>query len=512
MNKNSLESNVPWRVFEDLFSCGHDVMIINSDYDILEVNDTFLKRLGYEREDVIGKKCYQICHGVWNPCNAAYCPYGDHQDETCPHHGVFVDGKMTHHVHKHYTKSGEERWFDITSSPLEYLDGKVSKMVQIVIDITEFVASFNTLMQSEKNFRKVVEKGHTLYCTIRIDSLDDSRTWTILSLNQKFAGRTIEQIGYTVHDLRRFQPEWSWKGLEESCRTVFSNIEKNVSMQILTIDPETKSRLEFWYTDYFPYYENEKISGIQIIGRNIMHERVETERLSELSHIEDSLYAVTHDLKSPLVSIKGYLDYLRKMIEENDRQGSLDIISRTKSVVERMELLISELLQLHQAEHTEEDARALDFFELVERALENLGGCISQCGAQIIVKSPLPSVYVDTGKMVAVLTNLIGNALKYAQVTPLKIEIGAKRMHDGIPVFYVKDNGVGIEKKYHEKIFKLFCKLTPEGNGIGLALVKKTITSHGGKVWVESEPDEGCIFCFTLGRERIINPASNFVI
>ena len=117
----------------------------------------------------------------------------------------------------------------------------------------------------------------------------------------------------------------------------------------------------------------------------------------------------------------------------------------------------------------------------------------------------LPPVYGDKPRLVEVLQNLIDNAIKYMgdQSAP-RIEIGMYGLENEKTIFYVKDNGIGIEPEYHERIFRLFDKLdsTSDGTGVGLALVKRIIEFHGGRIWVESEAGKGAVFYFTLPKNK----------
>jgi signal transduction histidine kinase len=122
---------------------------------------------------------------------------------------------------------------------------------------------------------------------------------------------------------------------------------------------------------------------------------------------------------------------------------------------------------------------------------------------KVKIGSELPNVFVDRVRVVEVVQNLIDNAVKFTREQPKpKIEIGVRK-RDKETTFFVKDNGAGIDPKYHEKIFGLFNKLDSdsEGTGVGLSLVKRIVEVHGGKIWVESETGKGATFCFTLPLE-----------
>jgi signal transduction histidine kinase len=147
-------------------------------------------------------------------------------------------------------------------------------------------------------------------------------------------------------------------------------------------------------------------------------------------------------------------------------------------------------------------SQTIPFRDVVCEALELVHGQIAANGVTVQTQPDLPVIYGDRQRLVEVLQNLIDNAAKFmgGQTDP-RIEIGQRGEQDGKPVFYVKDNGPGIAPEYHERVFGLFNKLDPraQGTGIGLALVKRIIEFHGGRIWIESEGDgRGATFYFTL--------------
>ena len=153
--------------------------------------------------------------------------------------------------------------------------------------------------------------------------------------------------------------------------------------------------------------------------------------------------------------------------------------------------------------------------ELVNDTLELLHGRIAQAAAAVSVARNLPAVFGDYERLVEVMQNLIDNACKFMgdQAGP-RIEIGHQGYEKDMPIFYVRDNGVGIPAEFHDNIFGLFNKLDArsEGTGVGLALVKRIIEFHGGRIWVESEPGKGTAFFMTLpagDRNRDNSPQSS---
>jgi signal transduction histidine kinase len=166
-----------------------------------------------------------------------------------------------------------------------------------------------------------------------------------------------------------------------------------------------------------------------------------------------------------------------------------------------MQALLNDLLELSRVGRLINKSRDIQMDELVKDTLELLHGRITQSATAVSVAQNLPSVFGDYERLAEVMQNLIDNACKFMgdQADP-RIEIGHQGYEKDMPIFYVRDNGVGIPAEFHDNIFGLFNKLDArsEGTGVGLALVKRIIEFHGGRIWVASEPAKGTTFFFTL--------------
>lgn len=244
----------------------------------------------------------------------------------------------------------------------------------------------------------------------------------------------------------------------------------------------------------------------------LQKELVERQRLlhemeAKNAELERFSYTVSHDLKTPLVTIRGFLGFMEKSALSGNLQAFQRDMARVIKATDRMNELLRDLLELSRIGRVLNEKKDVAFESLVSVALENVQGRLSQRNIKPLVQTDLPTVFVDQPRMIEVLQNLIDNAAKYmgSQTEP-RIEIGCESEQNGEYIFFVKDNGMGIAPEHHEKIFGLFNKLDPdsEGTGVGLALVKRIIEFHGGRIWVQSEAEKGATFYFTLP----INPSA----
>ena len=217
------------------------------------------------------------------------------------------------------------------------------------------------------------------------------------------------------------------------------------------------------------------------------------------AELERFTYTVSHDLKSPLITIKGYLGLLEKDIAGGKHEAVTDDMGRMSRAADKMEELLDELLELSRVGRMVNPSEQVPLADLAREAVELVAGQIAERGVAVEISPELPVIFGDRARLREVLQNLVENAVKYMgdQSRP-RIEIGA-RLGQREPICYIRDNGLGIEPRYQEKVFGLFDQLDSraEGTGIGLALVKRIIEVHGGRVWVESEGlGRGATFCF----------------
>jgi light-regulated signal transduction histidine kinase (bacteriophytochrome) len=218
------------------------------------------------------------------------------------------------------------------------------------------------------------------------------------------------------------------------------------------------------------------------------------------TELEQFAYVASHDLQEPLRAVAGMVQLLGQRYKGRLDESADEYISHAVEASARMQNLINDLLDYSRVDRGERAFERTSMEQVLNTALANLQIPIQESQAQI-TRDPLPTFMADTGQMIRVLQNLIGNAIKFRGEGPLHIHIGAEKIDEAWR-FSVNDNGIGIEPQYFARIFLVFQRLHTRrqypGTGIGLSLCKKIIERHGGQIWVESQLGHGATFYFTL--------------
>jgi len=236
-------------------------------------------------------------------------------------------------------------------------------------------------------------------------------------------------------------------------------------------------------------------------ARSDLERKTEALELSN-ADLQQFAYVASHDLQEPLRTVVSYLQLLKRRYEGKFDAEAQEFMDFAVDGAKRMSQLIQDLLAYSRVDTLGGEFERLDTAKVLDGTLAQIKCLLTSVNAVIHV-GELPVVQGDAPQIASVFQNLIGNAIKYRHPdrTPL-IRIGAEPGDNGAWVFSVADNGIGIAPEYHERIFKIFQRLHSQGRypgtGIGLALIRRIISRHGGRVWVESQEGEGATFKFTL--------------
>ena len=218
------------------------------------------------------------------------------------------------------------------------------------------------------------------------------------------------------------------------------------------------------------------------------------------TELERFTYTVSHDLKSPLVTVKGFLGMLEKDIEAGQKDAIDKDIDFLKTATDTMGDLLNDLLELSRVGRVINPSTLVSMTEVCNEVVDTLHSLIKERHAEIRIMPDMPNAYADRGRIKEVIQNLLENAIKFSRDSDHpKVNIYSETRANNT-LFIVEDNGIGIDSAYHDKIFVLFERLDAktDGTGVGLALVKRIVETHGGEIWIESPVDlEGTRFCFT---------------
>jgi PAS domain S-box-containing protein len=401
---------------------------------------------------------------------------------------------------------GQYRWLLDTVVPRYAADERFAGFIGIAVDITDRKNAEEALRRSESRLRMIT------------DNMADSISQLDARQRLIYVSPSVERVyGHSLRDLLG-RSLYDFVHPEDGPR-LYHQVIMGTELQVPAL------RLEYRYrhaAGHYLWVESEmrllydnlgNFSGAVLGSRDVSaRKQIEEERETLIAELEDKnaelerfTYTVSHDLKSPLITIRGFLGFL----EKDATTGNLDRlradIGRIAEATTRMQRLLDELLELSRIGRMANPSEEVAFEQIAREAVDLVLGRIMARGVQVEIASDLPVVNADRTRLVEAVQNLVDNAVKFMGDQPEpRIIIGALgTQRAGMPIFFVEDNGLGIAPEYHERIFGLFNKLDAktEGTGVGLALVKRIIDLHSGQIWVESDGvGRGSTFFFTLPR------------
>lgn len=322
----------------------------------------------------------------------------------------------------------------------------------------------------------------------RLDGTWEQRWWNPIN-SPVFADTTLICIIHHVVDVTRF----------------FQSPQNNEAEQHRSKEAQHKTeiaRAEVYEREQVLQETNRVLQRFQIALNDLYEEcqTTATELKRSNTELEQFAYFVSHDLQEPLRAVVGFLSLLKQDLASTLNDNALDDINEAVAGTLRMQAIIQDLLTFSRVKTKGAEFEPIDVKNAVDTAIDNLYAAINETDAGIVVET-LPTVSADLSQMARLFQNLIGNAIKFHGERRPQIRIWSK--HEGREwVFAVSDNGIGIESKYYDTVFEIFQRLhTREeypGTGVGLAVCKRIVQRHGGRIWVESTPGEGSTFLFTI--------------
>ena len=385
----------------------------------------------------------------------------------------------------------------------------IDELVGLRQRITNLEKSETERKRAEVAFREALRYAENIVETVREPLVVLDIDLKILSANRSFYNTfkvtPDETIGNFIYDLG--DQQWDIPRL----RTLFEDIlPKNTKFDNFEVEHNFPiiGRKIMLLNARRIYRKDIGMQMILLAIEDITERRQREEELKKLSEelarsntdLRDFAYVASHDLKKPLQSIEGFAKLLARRYKGKLDAKADEFIEYIGSGVKRMQELIKDLLEYSQIGAKEKKFKPTDCSGVVQKVLGNLQAAIEESNA-VVTYDELPTVMVDTPQMISLFQNLIDNAIKFHSEEAPRIHISTERKGDEW-VFSIRDNGIGIDPKDSERIFGMFQRLHGStdypGTGIGLAICKKIIERHGGRIWLESETGKGSIFYFTM--------------
>ena len=482
--------------FRSLFLNNHASLLVidPDDGSIIDANPAACRYYGYLIEDMIKKKITDI--------NILTSERIAEEMENAK------SEKRGHFFFYHRLSNGEIRPVEVYSGPIEYR-GKIL-LYSIIHDITDRKKAEDILQKSEKKYRDLYQGSRDGYVLVDMAGI-------ILEYNSAYKlmlGYTDEELVLkTYTDLTPVK----WHAMEKEI----------VENQVIPHNYSSLYEKEYIRKDgkafpvelrtYLVRDENNFPQYMWAFVRDITERKQIEEKIAKFTaelersnnELDSFAYIASHDLKEPLRGIYNYSNFLLEDYADKLDDSGKEKLNTLVFLTRRMEGFINDLLKFSRISRVAFEMKEIKIDDIVKESLAILQITLEKGNVKVDIPRPLPAVECDNYQIAEVFQNLISNAVKYNDKAEKRIEINymedAKTANKYI--FYVRDNGIGIDKKYFDSIFKIFKRLHARdkfggGSGAGLTIVKKIIERHGGKIWLESTPEEGTVFYFTLQGEQ----------
>ncbi len=406
-----------------------------------------------------------------------------------------------------YRKDGSTYWTENRFQCIRDEHGKATGMLMQGRDITDRKNAERARDESEKNYRLLAENTTDI---VTIVDKDYNLVWLSAS-GEKLTGFSFEEQKKMPLE-KKVAPESARRSAklfkrliqEEMAGTYPPDRHYDIQSELYRKDGST-----IWTDTTLRFIRNEQGEAVAVLlqGRDITERKKAEDALqktmAELKRSNEELqqfaYVASHDLQEPLRMVSSYVQLLEKRYKDKLDPDAHDFIDYAVSGAKRMQNLINDLLSYSRVGTRGKPFLPIDCSEVLYAATSNLEVAVREAGA-VIDHGDLPQVIGDEGQLVQIFQNIIGNAVKFHGEEPPHISINS-RLDGNEWIFSVKDNGIGIDPQYFERIFLVFQRLNGAeypGTGIGLSIARKIVQRHGGRMWLESQPGNGSTFYFSI--------------
>jgi PAS domain S-box-containing protein len=482
-----------------LDASGSGIVITNNrlhDNPIIYCNKAFLKMTGYKPEEIIGHNC-------------RFMQSNDRdQPERTKLKDAVTKGEEVSVEIRNYKRNGDLFWNELYISPVRSSNGEVTHFVGVQHDITQRKQTEQDLAQQRNQFEKKTNKRaeslkqtleylDSIIQTVRESLLVLDANYKVLTVNEHFL-RTFkatraETLGNRLFELGNGQ--WNIPALKDLLEKIL---------------PTSNPVLDFKVDHDFPRIGRKimllNAHQVELAGaykdRILLAIEDVTDRSSVEQRKDDFLSIASHELKTPLTTIKGYVQVLERLLHPESSDKVKEVVKKTEIQLDRLNRLVAELLDVSriQSGKLEIHREPFNFTEMVHDAVQGIQSTTST--HRIDVKgTAVDSFCGDESQLTQVVSNLVNNAIKYSPKADL-VQVHLSAMGDFLK-FSVTDQGLGISKDDQQKVFERFYRADKiqkyfPGMGIGLYISEQIIKQHGGVLWVDSEESKGSTFSFTL--------------
>jgi len=405
-------------------------------------------------------------------------------------------------------KNGTYRWIRNTAASYKDINGNVVRLIGAHTDITEEKLANEQLRENKQFIESILDISPDLIYIYDLQDYVNIYSNDGLSKILGYSKEKIREMGNTVIK-QLMHPDDFENYLSNTFPLYFTLKDK----EVIEHENRMKHKNGKWHwlrSKELIFKRDQTGKAIQILGiiEDVTEQKAHKQILQQTLHnleesnkeLEQFAYIASHDLQEPLRMVSSFLQLLVKRYAGKLDETALEYIDFAVDGANRMKLLIKDLLQFSRVGTRGKDFVRTNLNQEVNNVLKTLEMQITNANASIKVH-PLPELYSDNTQIMQLFQNLISNALKFRGHNKPEIEIKARKKKDYYE-FSVTDNGIGLDEQYAERIFIIFQRLHTkeefEGTGIGLAVCKKIVERHGGKIWVKSTPGKGSTFYFTL--------------
>jgi PAS domain S-box-containing protein len=480
--------------YRGLLEAAPDAMVVvNVAGEIVLLNVRAEKEFGYSRDELVGQKVKNIipqgfaeriiADGTRSAAEALAQQIGT---------GIELLGRR---------KDGSEFPIELMLSPLESAEGVL--VTAAIRDISVRKLAETHLAQMEGRYRGLLEAAPDAMVVVNVAG-------EIVLLNV----RAEKEFGYSRDELvgqkvKNIIPQgFAERIIADGTRSAAEALAQQIGTGIELLG-RRKDGSEFPIEIMLSPLESAEGVLVTSAIRDISVRKKSDEHLvktvGELKRSNDELqqfaYVSSHDLQEPLRMVSSYTQLLAKRYKGRLDSDADEFIAFAVDGCDRMQGLIRDLLAYSRAGTNGKALREISSEKALKMALTNLRATVEQSGA-VVTHESLPAIRIDETQLTQVFQNLVGNAIKYRRVESPQVHVSASKTGGNEWIFSVRDNGLGIDPQYFDRIFILFQRLHGreefEGTGIGLAICKKILERLGGRIWVESQPEKGSTFCFAL--------------